>query len=183
MDTEIHGGSSYKYFYDDPMHQLNELGCEKIFCLYSYLSGLDVVNEKLANSLKFDEYKYAVAQVPFDHKWTLKINRNKKREAKLKDMLGIHKPYALLHEEGSNFKLSIDLPKDVSDRLEIVRISALTNNPFDWLGVIEEASMLVCVDSCFANLIEQINISTDKYLILRSDIRATPVFKNGWKYQ
>jgi len=183
VDTEVNGSSNYEYFYGEPMRQLNELGCDQIFCLYSYLSGLDVVNKKLANSLKFDEYKYAVAQVPFDRKWTLKIKRNKMRETALKEKLGIHKPYALLHEEGSNFKLSIQLPPDVSDRLQVIRMSTLTDNPFDWLGVIEEANMLVCVDSCFANLAEQMNLCADKHLMLRSDIRATPVLKNGWKFQ
>lgn len=183
VDTEVHGSSNYDYFYGEPMRLLCELECDQIFSLYSYLSGLDVVNEKLANSLKFDEYKYAVAQVPFDRKWTLNIKRDKARETALKEKLGIYKPYALLHEEGSNFKLSIELPPDVIERLQVVRMSALTDNPFDWLGVIEEANMFVCVDSCFANLAEQMNLCADKYLMLRSDIRATPVFKNGWKYQ
>jgi hypothetical protein len=162
---------------------LRDLGCEKIYSLYSYLSGVDVVNEKFSNALKFDEYKYAVAQVPFSHKWKLKIKRDLERETELKNKLDISKPYALIHEEGSNFKMSIQLPADVCDRLQVVRMSALTDNPFDWIGAIEEASMLVCVDSCFANLAEQMNLCEDKYLMLRSDIRATPVFKNGWKYQ
>lgn len=183
VDPNIHGGSSYEYFYGEPMRLLNELRCNQILTLYSYLSGLDVVNQKLANSLKFDEYKYAIAKVPFNLKWKLNIKRDKKRETALKERLGINKHYALLHEEGSNFKTSIELPPDVSERLQVIRISALSNNPFDWLGVIEGASMFVCVDSCFANLAEQMNLCNDKYLILRSDIRATPVFKNGWKYQ
>ncbi len=183
IDPQIHGHESFDYFYGEPLRQLRDLGCEKIYSLYSYLSGVDVVNEKFSNALKFDEYKYAVAQVPFSHKWKLKIKRDLERETELKKKLGISKPYALIHEEGSNFKMSIQLPADVSDRLQVVRMSALTDNPFDWIGAIEEASMLVCVDSCFANLAEQMNLCEDKYLMLRSDIRATPVFKNGWKYQ
>jgi hypothetical protein len=183
VDHRITGETTYDYFYGDPLHKLNDLGCTQIFPLYSYLSGLKVVNETLANSLKFDEYKYAVAQVPFEQKWKLKVNRDLKREAELKNKLGIYKPFALLHEEGSNFRITIELPPDVCDRLQVIHLTALTDNPFDWLGVIEDASMLVCVDSCFSNLAEQLNFCGEKYLMLRSDIRATPVFKNGWKYQ
>ncbi|MFM8758734.1 MAG: hypothetical protein ACKODS_04220, partial [Methylophilaceae bacterium] len=115
--------------------------------------------------------------------WKLNISRNSSRETNLEARLGLAKPYVLLHEEGSNFKLDIELPKDVTDRLEVVRMEALTDSPFDWIGVMEKASMLVCVDSCFANLAEQMNLCSDKYLMLRSDIRATPVFKNGWKFR
>ena len=183
VDPQVHGNASYEYFYGEPMRQLQAHACAQIFPLYSYLSGLDVVNEKLAKSLKFDEYKYAVAQVPFDRKWALKVRRDAAREAALQALLDIRGPYVLLHEEGSNFKLEIQLPPDVTQRLQVVRMSALTDSPFDWIGVMESASMLVCVDSCFANLAEQMNLCADKYLMLRSDIRATPVFKNGWKYR
>jgi hypothetical protein len=183
VDHEVTGEKTLDYFYAEPLRRLNNLNCEQIFPLYSYLSGLKVVNEKLANSLKFDEYKYALTQVPFEHKWKLKVNRNLKREAVLKNKLNLNKPYALIHEEGSDFKLSIELPADIQERLQVIRLTALTDNPFDWLGVIEEANMLVCVDSCYANLAEQTNIASDKYLMLRSDIRGTPVFKNNWKYK
>jgi hypothetical protein len=183
VNHQINGGNTYDYFIGNPLGQLTELGCDQIFTLYSYLSGLKVVNEKLAHSLKFDEYKYAIAQVPFIRKWNLRVNRDLKREAELKDKLGIHKPYVLIHEEGSNFKLKIELPDDVTNRLQVIHLTSITDNPFDWLGVIEQASMLVFVDSCFSNLADQMNFCADKYLMLRSDIRATPVFKNGWKYQ
>lgn len=183
VDPYVHGSASYEYFYGEPLRLLQAYACDQIFPLYSYLSGLDVVNEKLAKSLKFDEYKYAVAHVPFDEKWQLKIQRDIKREMDLRNRLDIRAPYVLLHEEGSNFKLEIQLPPDVTERLQVVRMSALTDNPFDWIGVMESASMLVCVDSCFANLAEQMDLCADKYLMLRSDIKATPVFKNGWKYR
>jgi len=183
VDQSVTGDATLEYFYSQPLAQLQEMGCEQIFCLYSYLSGLDVVNAKLAKSLKFDEYKYAVANVPFSQKWGLRVNRHRERELQLVEKLGIERPYALLHEEGSNFKLEIQLPSDVQERLQVVRISSITVNPFDWIGIIESASLFACVDSCFANLAEQLNLCADKYLFLRSDIRATPVFKNNWKFR
>lgn len=183
VDPSITGEATLEYFYSRPLMQLQKMECEQVYCLYSYLSGLDVVSAKLAKSLKFDEYKYAAANVPFSRKWDLHVQRNLEREKQLMERLGIEGPYVLLHEEGSNFKLQIQLPPDVQERLQVVRISSITANPFDWIGVIESASLFACVDSCFSNLAEQLNLCADKYLFLRSDIRATPVFKNNWKFR
>lgn len=183
VDIGLTGDATLAYFYSNPLEQLQAIGCENIFSLYSYLSGLKIVNEKLSKSLKFDEYKYAVANVPFSWKWKLHIQRDQEREQQLAKKLGIKRAYALLHEEGSNFNLKIKLPNDVKERLQVVYISSITSNPFDWIGIIENASLFACVDSCFANLAEQLNLCSDKYLFLRSDISATPVFKNNWKFQ
>lgn len=183
VDHRETGEATLAYFYSYPWQQLQQVGCSQIHCLYSYLSGQDVVNAKLANSLKFDEYKYAVASVPFSEKWNLRLRRSLEREQALIRKLGIERDYVVLHEDGSNFRLTIELPQDVTDRYQVVKISALSANPFDWIGVIERASMFVCVDSCFANLAEQLDLCAVKYLFLRSDIRATPVFKNKWLFK
>jgi hypothetical protein len=52
---------------------------------------------------------------------------------------------------------------------------------FDWLRVIEEAKKLIVVDSCFANLIEQMNITTQKFFLKRSPYKITPTLRNEWK--
>jgi hypothetical protein len=183
VDAQVTGESTAEYWYQLPMRELAKAGCEQVFCLYSYLSGVDLINPKLAHSLKFDEYKYAVTGVPFAQKWKLRINRNKERENELFRQLKITRPYILLHEHGSNFHLTIQLPPDLTERYQIIRISELSKNPFDWLGVIEQASIFACVDSCFANLAEQLDLCAQKFLFLRSDIRFTPVFKNNWQFR
>lgn len=183
VDHRATGEGTLAYFYLQPLEQLQQLGCSLVHCLYSYLSGQDVVNVKLAQSLKFDEYKYAVSSVPFSQKWNLKLNRDSDREQALFQRLSIKRDYVLVHEEGSNFHLNVELPQDVVERYQVVKISALSENPFDWIGVIERASMFVCVDSCFANLAEQLDLCAQKFLFLRSDIRATPVFKNNWQFK
>lgn len=183
VDHRVTGEATLDYFYLQPLEQLRQVGCGLIHCLYSYLSGQDVVNAKLAQSLKFDEYKYAVTSVPFSQKWNLKLNRDLDGEQALFQKLSIKRNYVVVHEEGSNYRLSVELPQDVVERYQIIRISALSENPFDWVGVIERASMLVCVDSCFANLAEQLDLCTQKFLFLRSDIRSTPVFKNNWQFK
>jgi hypothetical protein len=183
VDQSQTGDASLDYFYTQPLAELRRAACEQVYCLYSYLSGLDIVNTKLAHALKFDEYKYAVAGVPFARKWVLRVARDRKREQKLFDSLNIQRDYVLVHDQGANFKLDIQLPADVVCDYQVVKISEITDNPFDWLAAIEQASMFVCVDSCFANLAEQLDLCKRKYLFLRSDIRATPVFKNNWQFR
>lgn len=183
IDPEQTGNASLSYFYSQPLAELQQLGCTQIHCLYSYLSGLDIVNQKLAHSLKFDEYKYAVANVPFAKKWELSVMRDNGREQALFDRLDIRREYVLVHDQGSNFKLDIQLPEDIVRDYQVIKISEVSSNPFDWLGIIERAHMLVCVDSCFANLAEQLDLCRNKFLFLRSDIRATPVFKNNWQFR
>src|ERR1051325_9272690 len=58
--------------YDTPMRICKEQACNPIHCLYSFVAGRKVHDEKLFYSLKFDEYKYAVAGVPFARKWDLR---------------------------------------------------------------------------------------------------------------
>lgn len=183
IDKNETGEASMSYFYTKPLEVLKDQGCDQVYCLYSYLSGLNIVNTKLADSLKFDQYKYAVANVPFANKWNLLLSRNNDREQKLFDRLNIRKDYVLVHDYGSNYKIDIKLPDDVVSSYQIVMISELTENPFDWLMVIERASMFVCVDSCFANLAEQMNLCQRKYLYLRSGIQSTPVFINNWQFR
>jgi len=36
------------------------------------------------------------------------------------------------------------------------------------------------IDSCFSNLVEQLNLPMEKYFVLRSPMQYTPVMKNGW---
>ena len=177
------GFATVDYFLNQPKAELERRGCDAIFCLYSHLLDLDIVDKQLAWSLKFDEYKYAIAGVPFEQKWQLRVTRNPKREQELFDRLAIHGQYIVIHDQGEGFKLDIQLPDDLQRDYQVVRISAVTANPFDWLGVIERAGMLLCVDSCFANLVEQLNLCPHKYLFLRSHTRGTPVFKNGWFFR
>jgi hypothetical protein len=173
-----------RFFYETPLAMLNDLGCKQITVLYSHLKGHNVSHAQLALSLKFDEYKYAVAGVPFSKKWDLRIKRDPAREMELTSRLQITRPYICVHKAGSNFDAtgSLDLPKRWTDQYQFVDITPVTDNPFDWISVLERASKLVLIDSCFSNLVEQLNMTAEKYLLLRSDVSSTPVMKNGWKF-
>ena len=64
----------------------------------------------------------------------------------------------------------------------IVEIDERSDSPFDWLATLERAAKIVCIDSSFANLVEQLNFENEKYLILRTPGPLTPVYKNGWHF-
>jgi len=176
LDPELSHSSSRDYFLDRPVALLKDLQCDPIVALYSYLSDLPVVNEGLASALKFDEYKYALCDVPFSEKWRLRLSRNLERESRLFLSLDVREPFVLVHNKGSDG--TYDLPIKSSTQVKTLYVDERTNNPFDWLGTIERAAEVHLIDSVFANIVEQLALHKRAFLYLRSQIRFTPVFKN-----
>lgn len=179
------GYANYGYFLGKPLDLLKKTNCQKHYILYSSLSNLDLGYNRLNYSLKFDEYKYAVACVPFKEKWNLTINRNTQRESILIQKLNIERPYIVINEKGgagSGFYRKIPMHEDVIRQFQIISIEPLTQSIFDWIPVFENASYIACVDSGPANLIDQMKISTPKSLYLRSNSYLTPVFASGWEF-
>jgi hypothetical protein len=173
---------SYDYFYDTPLARLREIGCERIIPLYSFLRERAVHDQRLTRVLKFDEYKYAVAGVPFARKWELRIHRDLQREEDLFRQLNITGPFICVHREGTDKTIEVDLPREWLNRHRVIEVSAMTDSVFDWITTFERAAKLVLVDSCFANLVEQLNVQVEKYFVLRSPIYLTPVLKNAWGF-
>lgn len=142
-------------------------------------------NTQVFKHLKFDEYKYCVAQVPLKEKWNLDIKRNHIRENALYDKL-VDKSKILIaaHLDGSNLKIdpnNIQYDKDKCQLIPIV--PGHTDNIFDWLTILEKANTLMLIDSVFFNIVEQLNFNNkEKYFIRRSPIESTPVMGNSWKW-
>ncbi len=168
--------------YHLPYETLVNHNCDRIFSL-GMTSGCQQYITRLSMSLKFDEYKYAIAGVPFSEKWSLRLNRNLEREKIIYEKFNITRPYICVHDMASgSMGATITLPQKWLEDYQIVKVQQLSDSPFDWIYTLEHAAKLVMVDSCFANLVEQLNIACDKYLITRSQAIATPVFKNGWTF-
>ena len=66
--------------------------------------------------------------------------------------------------------------------LPVVEITRQTDNFFDWLGVIEKASLRVMIDSCFSNLVDQLQMPGQNILLVRSPGAFTPVLLGDWSY-
>ena len=168
-------------FYTTPLEMLHAQKCDKIINLYSYLSFLPINNSRLSRSLSFDQYKYAISDVPFKEKWNLIIERDPKKEIKLFSEKVTNNNYIVIHDKGSDTKASIQIPAKYKNHQQII-IDESTNSIFDWLYLIENAKCLFMIDSCFSNLVDQLELATEKYFILRSTSAYTPVLKSNWKY-
>ena len=168
--------------YEVPLECLKSRGCERIIALYSFLRHRpDIINAKFAESFRFDEYKYAVAGVPFREKWNLQIVRNSERESRLFQDVVTSSNFIVCHLQASNVRAKLDAKAIAGDR-EIVQITNRTESIFDWLAVIERASLRVMIDSCFSNLTEQLRIPGSKIFIRRSQMSLTPVMLSDWMF-
>lgn len=170
------------YFLTTPLDLLAKYKCERTIILYSYFGSMNICDTRLSAALKFDEYKYAVSGVPFDRKWSMKLERDMVREQDLFKSLNIEEEYVCFHGQGSDMINPLTMPLSISKGMRVVNIESLTDRPFDWLLTLERATKLVLIDSCFSNLVEQMNLGNDKSLILRSPVAFTPVYKNNWKF-
>ena len=178
------GGRKEDYFVHTPRAMLSALGCGEIHALYNAMLGDErlVVRPQLNRHLKFDEHKYAVAGVPFSEKWNLRIERDPAREERLFESLDIRRPYVCVHLRSKDFAPAIALPEEWRRDYQVVEVGERTDNPFDWIATLENASELLLIDSCFSNLVEQLDLPVPKSLVLRSRIEFTPVMKNDWRF-
>ncbi len=172
------------YFFHDPVRLIREHKCERTVILYAYLGGMNINDPRLSGSLKFDEYKYAIAGVPFTNKWSLKYERNMAREEALYDSLNITGDYLCFHAQSSEMTVPLNLPERLTDGLRVINVEKLseTESPFDWLLTLERAKKLIMVDSCLATLAEQMNLTNEKCVIVKNNVAFTQVYKNGWRF-
>ena len=170
------------YFLHDPARLIAERGCDKTVVLYSHLSGTNVTDPRLAGSLKVDEYKYAIASVPFERKWRLAYDRDVAREEALFKRLGIEGDYVCVHDQATYMESPIEIPPAMTRGLQIINISPLTDSMFDWRLTLERASKLIMVNSSFANFVDQIGLPNPKTLYLGEPVAFTPVFASGWRF-
>lgn len=181
--TQDHGA----FFYDVPAQRLKNLGVTELLPLYQALTGHpEFAKQPWFQITGFDQYKYHTAGVPFKQKWTLNscITRNIPKELALKESLvkDPTQPYMLYHIQGSDRKANIDLSYIPKDWQCIEITPDLTDSVFDWLSTIESAEAVVCIDSVFSNMIDQLNLTEtiDCYFIPRSHIHLTPVLGGTW---
>lgn len=172
------------FFYDQPMKLLQKQNCDEILPLYQALTGHKFHEELYFQQTKFDQYKYIKAAVPFVNKWRLSecVTRDLKAEQALYDQLVTNERYAVIHLEGSDHKARFDHTTIPTDWQTIEITADATDSIFNWLKILESAESIVCVDSVFANLVDQMNMSNDKYFIARSHIGLTPVQGMDWTW-
>jgi len=172
------------YFYRTPEQLLNQAGVKEHLPLYQALTSYRFHEELYFQHTKFDQYKYIRASVPFLKKWCLAdaITRATDKEQELYNRLVKNPLYAVVHLEGSDHRAEFD-PSTIPDDWQTIYITeGETPSIFNWLKILEGAQAIVAVDSCIANLVDQMRIDTDLYFIPRSHIGLTPVQGMDWTW-
>lgn len=175
------------FFYASAESALRSAGVSEHVCLYQYLSNMPELSDPdLFPILKFDQYKYAVAGVPFKAKQRLSecIQRDPAAEARVyKQTVRNHQRYIVVHLEGSDRRLDLDFSEATRAGYQVVEIrEGITERALDWLAVIEGASSLYLIDSVYANIVDGLDIHRDKWFIRRSKMDLTPVLLSDWNY-
>jgi len=171
-----------RWLIQTPREILQSENCEHIFELEGYFEKRqDPVRGGLARIMPFDQYKFAIAQVPFAEKWNLQISRNREREEALYRAIVTDPNYVVAHLQKSTGYFETNLGSVAKGR-PIVEIKPNTPSIFDWLTVIEKAAARIMVDSCFSNLTDQMKIPGEKYFIPSSEVGLNPVLLGDWRY-
>lgn len=194
------------YWFEIPFTLLKEHGCDTILSFpyhelhvytsphTSYMQKQSILHRlqnyaenramktNIHQHFKFDEFKYHVANVPFEEKWNLKVRRNYQREQELYNRLVKGgRPLIVTHLIGSTVSYNVDSLGLDTNSNEVINITDTeTDNLFDWLTILEKADTIIALDSVFSNLIDQLNLRNNKMFIRRSNIRTTPVLRSNW---
>ena len=176
------------FFYQTAHSNLIHRDCEDIICLYQFLSNMPELSDPdLFPILKFDQYKYAVAGVPFRSKQRLAECIARDPEAERAVYRSVVDPaakaYIVVHTEGSDRELTLDWSDAEQQGYQVIHIQeGVTDNLVNWLAVIEAAESLYLLDSSVSNLVDGLDIHRDKWFIRRSKMDLTPVLLSDWQY-
>jgi hypothetical protein len=174
------------FFYWHAMNYLKYRDLDDIVCLYQFLSNMPELSDPdLFPILKFDQYKYAAAGVPFKWKQQLArcIVRDPAAEARVKREVVAQDNYIVVHLEGSDRRIDLDFSDAAAQGFQVVEIrEGIAESIVDWLAVIEGAQAVYMIDSCFSNLVDGLDICRDKWFIRRSKMDLTPVLLSDWNY-
>ena len=179
------------FFLDTPLAALASVGIteeEDMLYLYQYLSSVpERTDPDLFAMMKFDQYKYAAAGVPFRKKWELAecITRDPAREQKLYDQLVKSDRYMVYQQKASDVEYEIDL-SGIEPGVQCIEITEATDSIFDWLKILEGAETMVLIDSVFANLVDQLGIGGNASLNFMRKwnrrVDGNPVLLGAWNW-
>lgn len=113
-------------------------------------------------NINFDESFYKQAEIPFEERWnSFYIERNYDKENSLCNYLKLPNEFCLVHDEASAGKANIK----IETTLPIVKVckTLIETSMFDWMGVIEKASEIHCINSSFIHLVDSMQPTAKLY--------------------
>jgi hypothetical protein len=150
--------------------------------------GHNKLHEELRSDPKgrFDKISYRMANVPFEDKWNkFYLQRNFESEKETYySVLGLkdNEEFVFVHDDEERPMLKSKLPKNV----KMVRPDRKDVSIFDFLYTIEKAKEVHCIDSCFLNLIDCVQLRNDN-LFFHKYVKihlvgegGTPTTKLNW---
>lgn len=138
-----------------------QYGWELLDLSFTNTSSWDNENTKRyleQDTMSFDQFRYYLANVDFEEKWNLKIERQYDREEKLWDKISPQEKYIFYEYSSSDYCAKNVDPRATRKIRSVYPYRELTDCVFDYLKIIENAEELILVESCFTNLIDQLHI-------------------------
>lgn len=144
----------------------------------------------------FDRSFYESVGVSFKERWdSWYLERDFEQENLLKREINLPKDFIFVHDQSSSGKFDLKIDSD----LPVIKLSKLQceKSIFDWMGVIEDAKEIHCIDSSIIHLINSMpDIKSELYFHSVKDTRWMTVdgvglpLQNGlgfkkkdeWKY-
>lgn len=117
--------------------------------------------EKCINNI-FDQSLYNSIDVPFDARWNYwHLERNINQEQKIIQELKIDQDFIFVHDTSSVGRFNLN----ISSNLRQIKLTKLNSEQsiFDWLGVIEMAKEIHCINSSVIHLANSYNFNNSKY--------------------
>ena len=117
--------------------------------------------EKCRNDI-FDQSFYYSSNVPFIERWkSWNLKRDKNQERKIIQELNIKEDFIFIHDLSSVG----EFPLDINSNLRQIKLTKLVSEKsiFDWLGVIEMAKEVHCINSSIIHLVNSYNFNNKKY--------------------
>ena len=107
----------------------------------------------------WDQLFYEQCHIPFKYRWdSFYIRRDPDREQSLSIKLNAEKEsYILIHNKASDNIDGIDYSY-INNTIKHIYVENLTNNMFDYMGLIENSSEIHCVSSAFQVLIDSLDL-------------------------
>jgi hypothetical protein len=130
-------------------------------------------------SINFDESFYKQAGVPFEHRWkSFYIQRDYAKEKAVSSYLKLPKKFCLVHNQASAGKVDINVKTDLP--IIYMNKTPVEETMFDWMGVIEQAAEIHCINSSFIHLVDSMEPTAKLYFY---DDRPQLPFAKKLKWQ
>lgn len=126
------------------------------------------------NVLKWEQSFYKQMNIDYAERYTnFYIQRDFQAEKQLEERLNLPNEFAFCNTSYSGGEISID----IQSFLPKIHLSKITDNIFDWIGVLEKATEIHIIDSSIFHLIKQLGLRCHKYFY---DIRNLGICRTNF---